>query len=295
MLSTYPRTSVFVDGFNFTYPKNHSAYVEDTLDAYLKRFGSTRESNGSFVIPSSGLLRSSKRHLVGSYHVNGQFCSYLRDYGALDEFYGVIYSLEDYRITRADLTVDVSCHAPDYLDILDTMLLNGEIRFPDGKVATHNGRPVEYTEAKERSGGLYYNKRTAERCGKIYDKAKERLDKVGKLIAPTLRIEQTLSNKLGLTIADLKNPAAIYYHHLPPVLMDKPPDVPEWEPYALENGFKVDRQLLTNGQRIKRLLDTMRPALLAASELIISDANPDVLRAYFNSQIDQIMGEQHAH
>lgn len=88
----------------------------------------------------------------------------------------------------------------------------------------------------------------------VYDKRHERLSRKLPDIGNLTRYECRLRGGLGLSLRDCAEPAPVFWHHVAPDFLPRPPEVPDWVPAG--EGFELERIAPpTPFQRMLALLD----------------------------------------
>lgn len=295
ILNSSPRSEVFVDKFCFTTPGDDCAAVESSLMPIIHSLGSSPIPGGQVTASGAKYFRK-YAYGVTTHTMSGALLSEVRAHGAYAELLAALALLPAYRVTRADITVDVSVEGSDIVPWFYGEARGGHIRlgqrFDPLKDVKHIFAP-SFRYPERDTGTVYLGSPKAERRLKVYDKAQEVFDKCSKAELPRTRFEQTLTNKVGLTVRDLYMPAPLYYHHMPDTLLIRPPNCGAWEPSEPLGSYSIARsgRPVTPYARASELLKSLTPTLRAIAKL--SKDDPERREAFLELIESRIRRELH--
>lgn len=158
-------------------------------------------------------------------------------------------------VTRLDVSIDLP--VPGH-----TVLAGIDKRHPDGviEVAGHprqlqfitdaiSGTPTGtvYCQHKGYSGYVFI---------RVYDKAKEVLDRTGEKIPPTTRYEITV--KKGASLRDYTNPESLFWHYMPETILAKPKGkiIAPWSPTERVDYDSKSMSNITDYEALRSLIQT---------------------------------------
>lgn len=231
----------FCDGFAATFPQDELHNLRYELLSTAAEAGGLPNGDGSYRFPGTGrggLLKVHQFHSVARVAASGQCLAAMRSAGVWEEFLSCLAN-RPHRITHADVTVDISgADSPAYLTALYE-------RAKAGKVALSR-KCMKPTDCHRMWGPSLYDDRETgtvylghrgrhEVWGKAYDKRQERLrygaDDPGNL----LRLEIGISGQTRVSMHDVYDPTACFYHYAAPSLIQPQSSVPLWQ--AAGEGF----------------------------------------------------------
>jgi hypothetical protein len=104
---------------------------------------------------------------------------------------------------------------------------------------------------------------------KVYDKQAERIDKGFDCDGPCTRYELSVTSKVGVSLADVISPDAMFWRFMSKVL-DPPPSVPEWVASDHEDYKLPTRADLLPAELLSRKVETSAEigSLLALADTI---------------------------
>lgn len=268
-LNTAPRTSPFCDKFCFSVPEHSHSLALDAVKPFLEQLGSNSGHN-SYTTASGAYYFWKHTHGVVTHTITGQLLQELRHHGLYEELLVAVSLLPSYRLTRADITVDISIDGADVTPWVYSEAKARQLTMTSrqAKDDVRQFFSPSYTQPSKDTGSVYIGSPQAERRLKVYDKAQERFSRYGMVVMPTTRLELTLTCKTGLTIRDLVDAAPIYYHFMPRSLLSPPSSVKAWQPYESVGGYTVPKgERQTPLKRAQSLIDDITPALRAINKL----------------------------
>lgn len=255
---SYERTEPFCDKFTVTTPKDNEKLVVENFEAFSQSFFMERSNDSCFRSASNGSLTWGHRGGVTWYTTSGSFLADLRAASLLDDYLCCFVSHADnpqieHRVTHIDATVDEYRYAPTALLAALDIGLQGGVRFTRKGVSPHDVKSYmglcEYDASGLLTGSLYFASSKARVRSKLYDKRQQMLQVKGVDIGrDTLRHELSVKGDVGLSLRDVSQPKALFYHFYPSVLMSKV-YAPAWVPS--DGGYTVDRREVLPAMRLK--------------------------------------------
>lgn len=252
MLSTNAKTTeVFCDWLDVTTPPHEEYRLRSELGALLVHAGAEkvtedlyRLNNGSFkfVSNSKWFKLSFSGSVVAVLRFNGQWEHALSLIGE-----------GPHRVTRVDAAVDIALDGADSIAMLQAAYPSGQVRLSQRPVSISE---LLSTRADGRKTGTWYagHRGKSEITCRVYDKAKEALDKRGELMPPRTRCELTVCKGAGPTLRDAAEPTRIFWHYMAPAVLPRPDGVPAWDSGWAE-GWVMDRVDLLPAQALKRRIE----------------------------------------
>ena len=201
-----------------------------------------------------GTIREELRGQVWAVGISGTVCAGLR---VAKRMHAVLAALgaRPHRVTRLDASLDIVEDAAPVVARIAAAGRRGELALTRKSIApntveTHLGLRVDGVE----SGTVYCGSRSAEARMVVYDKRHERMSRKLPDIGHLTRYECRLRGGLGLSLRDCAEPAPVFWHHVAPDFLPRPPGIAEWVPGG--EGFALDRiEPPTPFQRMLSLLD----------------------------------------
>lgn len=236
-------SGVFCDKLDVTVPAEHAGLL-DRLRPFLDVAGFFVEwdSDSKLVLrsPNDGTLVWAKRFGVMCLGVSGAACAALRSSGQWLGFLAEI-GVTPHRVTRLDATLDVIADASPEVRRLRRLGGKGGLKL------TRKAVKPEHVEAhlslcslsSVETGTVYIGSRQAEVRLVVYDKRHERFKATGVDVGPLTRYELRLRSGAGVTLRDVAEPAAVFWHHMGRGTLSAPADAPSWSPEA--EGYSLDR------------------------------------------------------
>jgi hypothetical protein len=234
-----PRSAPFCDYFTITTPKDNHDAVLEALQPFFSSIGCSRSSVGYRPLDGgehSGLFSWRFIGTIVVYSASGSFVSVLRENGILAQFLAEM-ALFPHNVSSADFTVDEYVDAPPRIRDIYALACAGGVSFTRKAIQPGHVRalmrPCLTPGGSGGDTGTIYigNRGRHEVHAKVYDKQHQQFTEHGAAIRPTLRHEMTVSKRMGITLKDLCEPLACFYHFYPAELLP-PVDAPPWEPHA---------------------------------------------------------------
>jgi hypothetical protein len=228
----YSQSRVFCDHLTVTCSPDDS-FLSDFADA-LACFGCpvlfSDRDDLTYRVGSHGTVktkRTARWHLVS---VSGSALRHFRSSGEFEALLSAIAAVP-HTVTRLDVSSDVFCDFPEFLDGLDSV-------YPDRRMRlTRKSQPASVLLSPRltdgRLTGTYYvGKRGNTVSLAVYDKQQEALDRRGESLPPTTRVELRVSREVGATLRDAVMPESLFYHYVPSDVLPRPDGVAEWSSHA---------------------------------------------------------------
>lgn len=250
----------FADFIGVTVPKGEWADLHAELVPELEGLGMSLERDDERVKlwraggDGWGTVREELRGQVWALGISGTVCAGLR---VAKRMQAVLAALgaRPHRVTRLDASLDVVEDAAPVVARIAAAGRRGELALTRKSIApntveTHLGLRVDGVE----SGTVYCGSRSAEARMVVYDKRHERISRKLPDVGNLTRYECRLRGGLGLSLRDCAEPAPVFWHHVAPDFLPRPPGIAEWVPGG--EGFVLDKlQPPTPFQRMLSLLD----------------------------------------
>lgn len=252
----------FADYIGVTVPFGDGPSLHADLSPELEGLGLVLERDDDSVklwraADSTGTVREERRGSVWCVGLSGQVCAGLRAAKRFSAVLGAI-ACRPHRVTRLDASLDLPVDAAPIVAEIARKGRAGELALTRKRVApttveTHLGLRVDGVE----SGTVYCGSRSADARMVVYDKRHERLSRKLPDIGHLTRYECRLRGGLGITLRDCASPTAVFWHHVAPDFLPRPPDAPQWLPHA--EGMVLERlPPVTPLRRMYALLDRSR-------------------------------------
>lgn len=152
-----------------------------------------------------------------------------------------------HRVTRLDASLDIVTPAPDVVRRVRRRGAAGKVQLSRKAIRPHH---VEAHLAQSalvegvETGTVYLGSKAAEVRLVVYDKREERFKATGVDVGDLTRYELRLKSGSRVTLRDVAEPAAVFWHHVGRSLLPSPGNVPAWTPEAegwvLERGAPPD-------------------------------------------------------
>lgn len=236
-------SAVFCDKLDVTVPVEHRDLL-DRLRPFLDVAGFAVDWDGDsrLVLRASndGTVVWAKRFGVMCLGVSGAACAALRSSGQWLGFLAEIGSTP-HRVTRLDATLDVVAHAPPEVGRVRRLGAKGKLKL------TRKSVKPEHVEshlslcslASTETGTVYVGSKLADVRLVVYDKRHERFKATGVDVGPLTRYELRLRSGACVTLRDVAEPAAVFWHHMGRGTLSAPADVPAWSSEA--EGYQLAR------------------------------------------------------
>lgn len=260
----------FADFCNITVPRDDFSAVLAGVDGVALQAGAVHgEVESSLRIGRYGTMKRAQRYGVGFFGFSGDALAQLREQGLLGAMLAE-FSVAPHRVTTLHATLDVAEPAQAHLHRLfrraqrvgigltaKSVRLSGIRRFLSASII-----------GSGQTGTLYIGKRHRDVSASVYDKRQQLLqraiDEHGRseqVISlndpgPLTRFEVQLARKVGCTLSDVYDPAAVFWHFAGDALLPRPAGVPKWQPFA--EGFSVERKEPDVHRQLELLLENSR-------------------------------------
>jgi hypothetical protein len=248
---------VFADRMQVTMDRMAYRGMRDLLSPILNSLGASvcydrpESEEGLWKIEGGGTFKAAPYGQVVGLGASGQFLSALRAGGTLGEWLHTL-GTEPHKVTVLDATQDYPEDAPPVVQALYKRATTSPgIQLSRKRVRlTDVSKMFSQREDGRESGTVYVGSRQANTRLKVYDKQHERFYH-GVDASPGVRFELTL--KAGnLTLADVYNPTAVYWHYMSDVL-PVPEGVTPWVAGAM--GYNLPRRpVLSDLDQLRRRL-----------------------------------------
>lgn len=264
---------IFCDALSVTFPQEERSGVIADLLPFFDESGFESANSDLLVNPScNGMIHLSDKYGVFRFEAKGPALQQLRDTGVFVSVLATL-GLRPHRVTRLDATLDLPIDAPPVLQELYTIARRGKVKLSRKAVPSSNVRRLESPGLDGRdTGTVYLGRRSAEVVLTVYDKRNEIWSRSGVDVGPRLRYEIRLTSKVGVTLRDAFEPAAVFYNFLAPGLLQRPDGLPEWKP-GEDLGFVVDRVPGLPYRRLQRRVEGS--AELARLVALARECGPD--------------------
>lgn len=268
--SIAPRSDVFCDYMRFTTPQGEKDAVMRVLEPYFAQLGLVDDYK-CMRSPSGGTVTLKDHYQVTSYQFTGSIIEELRYHGLYLQLLAELSTLPSYRLTRCHLTLDVQYPGWLYVPWFYSQCRAGQMQLSRKSVASKDMiqyfSPSQFSPSHD-TGTVYLGSRKAERRLRVYDKQQERYVNRSLTITPTTRLEIELSDETGVTLRDLYEPTACFYHFIPSNAIRKPDDIPAWKPSESMGAYKLDRSEPPSPfKRATTLIDQIEPVLKSIRKL----------------------------
>jgi len=282
----------FCDYLRFTVPEHANSDTSESLKPYLSSIG-CYDDYAYIRSPSGGTYTAKNHYGVSSHTFTGKLLSDLRDHGIYNEFLAAISLLPAYRLTRADITVDVDIDGADYIPWFFQKCQAGLMDLTKRQAKTKELTQflgLSFRDTSRITGTVYKGSPKAEIRLVAYDKSQEIYDRTGQVTPPKTRLELKLTDKTLVTLRDLVNPSSIFYHYLPSIALPKPQNVPSWLPYPPIGSFSVDRsERSTPYARAGSILDNLSSSFRSLGRLAME--NPERSEAFIELLLSRVRKE----
>jgi len=230
-------SEVVCDYLNATVPLAESGGLVDELRIYLAQCGAVVDQEGLWRF-EGGTVRIGERGRVLTLGISGLALAGLREMGALPEFLAILADWP-HRITSMDAAWDVHQDAAPVVQRLYQEANEGQHRLT--RKALGHDQVLAFFSKDDRgkdTGTVYLGKKTAEVRCRVYDKRWERLSKGFDDPGPLVRYELTVTGKMGPTLRDVVEPAAMFWHFVGRSLLESPiTSVHQWTGHG--EGFNL--------------------------------------------------------
>lgn len=290
--------TVFCDYLTVTCNPDNT-FMDDLYMWLLKRFPLSHEhaeggrlDTALFKPDDYGMFRLQQKKRFHSALASGAAIRQLRELDLWEEYLTILASVP-HKVTRLDAAIDVSVDAPAILQSLID-------RYPDDILLTRKALKTKYTLGTRSDGkvsGTWFagKKTTARVTAMVYDKQLEAWEKRGEVLPPTTRYELKFSKDLGCTLRDAYMPASLFYQFAAPKLVDKPDDIPAWEPQG--NGWEGEPVEVSCSLAMYRRRVELSPEISALARLAstlgpdATDQAVEIFRTQLEASIRVVTGE----
>lgn len=256
----------FCDYFALSTPRDDGEELMSNLRPVIEVAGGYEDMGSLYRFPGGGTIKTHRRGQVFVVGTSGQALSRLRAAGLFQRYLWGIVESPPTRVTSMHATVDIEADAPVIVRRLFKRARKGLVHLSRKAVKPENIEKRFGIDARgNETGTVYLGKRTSEAWGKVYDKRHERECRGVPDPGPLLRVEIAVTSKMGVTLKDVDNPEAVFYHFASPDLVEKPAGCPEW--VSGDTSLKLPPKIqLLPAQQLNRLL-TASPDIRRALEL----------------------------
>lgn len=257
-------TEVFADYVGVTFPVEEWAEVRQGVGPCLDAIGATVEVDepGSVLWRSgpTGTVKAKRYGPVMALSASGAVLAGLRVAKLLGVYLSAV-AAKPHTVTRLDASMDVpEPTAPVLRRIVDKAASPDGLRLTRKRVEErHVTRLVSRLPNGDDTGTCYVGSKSAEVRLCVYDKRLERLERKLGDCGPLTRYEVRLKSQVGVTLRDVVEPAAVFWHFVAPDVLERPAGVPDWVPNG--EGFVVSHvEPPTPLARLRRRVETSADA-----------------------------------
>lgn len=234
-------SAVFCDYLGVTVPLEHADLL-DRVRPFLDLAGFAVDWDGDakLVLRSrnDGTVVWQKRFGVWCLSASGGACSAIRASGQWLGFLAEI-GATPHRVTRLDAAMDVVQDAAPEVQRLRAEGAKGLLSITRKSVRPEHVDTHLSNGATGETGTVYIGSRQAEARLVVYDKRHERFMATGEDVGPLTRYELRVKSGIGVTLRDVSEPTAVFWHHVGRSVLSAPAGVPEW--VAGAEGYSIDR------------------------------------------------------
>lgn len=249
-------------------PSDLGRGLEADLRDVLGEVGACERAPGQLQLGRSGLVLFGRRHVVGTVSVSGDALAELRTARLLEQF---LWAVQPYphRVTQVHVTLDLVEDAPTVLRRLFRRAVRGDVSFTRKAVQPADVsyvRRVSHYDGRG-TGTLYLGKRGRQVWAKVYDNRNKLIDfAIDDSLAadrasavllndpgPSTRYEICVGRHADISLRDVAEPAALFWHFADGALLARPAGVPEWVPGGV--GFDLAKRLYNPAQQLELLLE----------------------------------------
>lgn len=190
--------------------------------------------------PEGGTFVWQKRYGMWCLGVSGSACSDLRRSGQWLGFLAEI-GATPHRVTRLDATLDLAEPAPGVVRRVRRRGVAGKVSLSRKSIRPHDVQTHLAPSMIDgiETGSVYLGSPNAEVRLVVYDKREERYKATGIDVGNLTRYELRLKSGTGVTLRDVAEPAAVFWHHMGRSVLRPPAGVSPWSPQA--DGWVLDR------------------------------------------------------
>lgn len=241
----------FADFCTITFPAESFAEASAAVLGVLTSAGGFSEREGLIRV-GDGTVTHKLRYRVGVVSASGGALSALRSAGLFQDFLWSVGSVP-HRVSTLHAALDVAADGARSISRVHRRALRGVVRFTRKAVPVSQVRRLlgRCRVTGQETGTVYLGDRKRDVWAKVYDKRAEVVDKAVRLHGespevvalndpgPLTRYELALGRHVGCSLADVEDPAAVFWHFAGGVLLDAPPGVAAWTAHG--GGFELGR------------------------------------------------------
>ena len=233
--------AIFCDYLGVTVPLEHGDLL-DRVRPFLDLAGFAVDWDGEHKLVlrsrNDGTVVWQKRFGVWCLSASGGACSAIRASGQWLAFLAEL-GATPHRVTRLDAALDVVQDAAPEVQRLRAEGAKGLLSITRKSVRPEHVDTHLSNGATGETGTVYIGSRQAEARLVVYDKRHERFMATGEDVGPLTRYELRVKSGIGVTLRDVAEPAAVFWHHVGRSVLSAPAGVPEWVGGA--EGYSIDR------------------------------------------------------
>lgn len=242
---------VFCDWLSVTFePSENLTWFE----GFVSSLGAQFVDVGKYTTEGGGFIRHQVAKRWQSLSFSGAALAVVRAYGFFDDLLFNI-SQHPYKITRLDAAVDYSQDASPIVNRLWSVYQSGGVKLNIwNELSTRSFLSARFDGAI--SGTFYAGDRRSNKVtARVYDKQLQVYDFYKQDIGFRVRYELTVKTD-QVTLRDVSEPAAVFWHYMSPSLLPAPAAVPAWVPgnpymWASREGLKP---VLSDSDRLRRVV-----------------------------------------
>lgn len=250
------RPLIFVDGLDVTYAPDDFPFPD--LNTLLLSAGfavspSFEDSGRLYRTPDQrGTVKLDQRSRFARASASGSACFHLRGCKLWDDYLMVLAS-SPHTVTKLDATLDLPMDGADLVDLMRKTYASGSVSLGRKAISTS---VVLGVRADGRESGTWYAGygSSAKATAKVYDKAKQLLDRYGEVVPPRARVEVTAKKGYGATLRDAAMPESIFWNIASPALLRAPEGVAMWTPDT-DGGWQSERREFVPAQVLKNRIE----------------------------------------
>lgn len=223
---------VFCDWLDVTFNPSEDL---SWLPPLLASAGATSPMSGRYTFTEGGVIKHQMSRRWQRLSISGAALAVLRGYQLFNELLALI-SQYPYKVTRIDAALDLAVDASPVVTRLWDVYKRGGV-----KLNVWNTLSTQSYFGTRFDGvltGTFYagNRRVNKVTARVYDKQHEVYERHKAEIGPRVRYELTVKTD-QVTLRDVSDPTALFWHYINPSLLKAPDGVPLWSagnPYAWE-------------------------------------------------------------
>lgn len=264
----------FCDYISVSTPRDRYESVSAALLEVVRACGGYDERQGVVQLGQRGVFAHRVKHNLGLYALSGDALAEMRRNRFAFDWFGEWLTLVGegaHNVTRLDVAVDLVVDSAAVVGRMYKRGRSGRVSITRKAIAPAQVRrifePSVYGGAD--TGTVYLGERgKRDVIARVYDKRQELLKKLraqyGDALTPEFvalndpgplcRFELELGRKVGVTLRDAYEPAAVFWHFARESLLPKiAPAVAEWSPHGA--GFTVPRSEPDHAKQLSFLLE----------------------------------------